>query len=1171
MIGKLLRALFLFSISFILLSSSSFALVNKPTIDSILSENLELVVHAKSTDEASVLYAFQVQRDGQWIWFSSTTSDASAANWAIDNPIHIGTYGDMVNALQPNTTYNLRAKVKVNGEESDFSDVVSGLTQPDQPMPTEQWNGNTVRISWSPVAGAKSYYIEGYYTDMANNTKYFGEIFTSSTSYEVNFQDAIPASQANLIVGSSNDGIGVGPRNMSSFAIATLQPPVLITAEALGVDKIKVKWQPYSDSSKIDGFYIYLEDLYGDSDITTISNPNTTEAIIDGLTPGRGYTVEAAAYRGYAMSDFSNLYVATNRISSLSSFTLETVGTDKLKAKWQLYDNKDQLDHFNVIYDTDTVVGIIKIGDLTTTECIIERLFPNTKYDVYVRGYKGDIGGDISDILTRYTLAKDPKITSVFPNSFYYIGIKEAPGNGYEIDGTVSTAENPAGTKYAINVAGSGWMTGYDCVNSYSSSEVWFEMPEIKGFYPFYLLQNVPNKTLTFLLKARNGDGIETASTSESATTAPGPPTSITITNVSTNSAYVSWNASPGAQWYNILFKNMPEKPNDLGSNFTSECSYSLNDLNSSTTYEVYIEPFVGVNNYYGHPDVTWVDGGISPPATFETLYTTGIASVDAMCDPNYFNGFPVRGYFTQTNLYPDKDTGAQYAVQINNLGTWVWLDGNGGMSEGTDPIWQPITMWPCNFLFANNNYQFRSKVKHSDSSISNFSDIVSATTPPEAPKKITINSLTPTSITFTWDKPAGAVQYFVRIVGITEEAGNIWRTTQNTFTCKNLIPNYKYDMIEVAAWGDFRKFFSGSEFLPWWHLGMRCYSKSFTTPPLPVSSSPPPAASASSSSTTTAIQVSWSSSISTSSLKKKSSLTPSDVSSSGTEYYCENTTAGSNSGWITGTSWSCTGLQKETNYSFRVKARASGVESDWTDLGTITTKGTTTAEVRSGGVGLSTGDVVGKGSEIVVEIAKPTVETSSLSGISKSSLTTSSISLLNVKVSIDGIVVTDGDKGSYDSIEELADKYLIKYKIKSSLSSGAHEVKVEAEDTAGTVYERDITGLTAVSSTTTSTVGQTLVYPSPYNPSKGNLSITYTLANEKDVTIYIFDSTARVVWKSSYAKGTTGGSTGYNAVEWNGMSLFGSVVANGMYLLRVVETGTSNVIGKTSFGVLKM
>lgn len=61
----------------------------------------------------------------------------------------------------------------------------------------------------------------------------------------------------------------------------------------------------------------------------------------------------------------------------------------------------------------------------------------------------------------------------------------------------------------------------------------------------------------------------------------------------------------------------------------------------------------------------------------------------------------------------------------------------------------------------------------------------------------------------------------------------------------------------------------------------------------------------------------------------------------SGTEYYIENTTAGTNSGWTTDTSWTSTGLNCGTAYSFKVKARnADSVETSYSSVVSASTGG---------------------------------------------------------------------------------------------------------------------------------------------------------------------------------------------------------------------------------------
>ena len=58
-----------------------------------------------------------------------------------------------------------------------------------------------------------------------------------------------------------------------------------------------------------------------------------------------------------------------------------------------------------------------------------------------------------------------------------------------------------------------------------------------------------------------------------------------------------------------------------------------------------------------------------------------------------------------------------------------------------------------------------------------------------------------------------------------------------------------------------------------------------------------------------------------------------------GTQYYVENQTKGTNSGWITTTNWTSSSLSPETAYSFRIKARnANNVETGWYTAGSQST-----------------------------------------------------------------------------------------------------------------------------------------------------------------------------------------------------------------------------------------
>ena len=66
-----------------------------------------------------------------------------------------------------------------------------------------------------------------------------------------------------------------------------------------------------------------------------------------------------------------------------------------------------------------------------------------------------------------------------------------------------------------------------------------------------------------------------------------------------------------------------------------------------------------------------------------------------------------------------------------------------------------------------------------------------------------------------------------------------------------------------------------------------------------------------------------------------------------GIQYYCENTTKGTNSSWTTNLYWNSTGMSDCTTYHFRVKAKnGDGIETGWTDLGNQKTIGCTSLQV---------------------------------------------------------------------------------------------------------------------------------------------------------------------------------------------------------------------------------
>jgi len=133
------------------------------------------------------------------------------------------------------------------------------------------------------------------------------------------------------------------------------------------------------------------------------------------------------------------------------------------------------------------------------------------------------------------------------------------------------------------------------------------------------------------------------------------------------------------------------------------------------------------------------------------------------------------------------------------------------------------------------------------------------------------------------------------------------------------------------------------------------------------------------------------------------------------------------------------------------------------------------------------------------------------------------------------------------------------------SLTSGSHTIQIKALDlnnnssTYVQTLEVDTGEIKAVSA---------FVFPNPYNPNQGKAKFAYQLNRDANVTLYLFNEINQLVWQRSFPAGGNGGQTGYNEIEWDGVTDFGEQAGNGAYFLRIVSGG--KVISKVKVAVLK-
>jgi thermitase len=95
-----------------------------------------------------------------------------------------------------------------------------------------------------------------------------------------------------------------------------------------------------------------------------------------------------------------------------------------------------------------------------------------------------------------------------------------------------------------------------------------------------------------------------------------------------------------------------------------------------------------------------------------------------------------------------------------------------------------------------------------------------------------------------------------------------------------------------------------------------------------------------------------------------------------------------------------------------------------------------------------------------------------------------------------------------------------------------------------------------------------TYAAPNPFDRQEiSQITINYWLSGNFNAKIYIFDSSAGLVWFENYNAGENGGKAGENNPSWDGKDMRGANVANGVYLYQIIAG--QKVIGRGKIIVL--
>jgi len=182
-------------------------------------------------------------------------------------------------------------------------------------------------------------------------------------------------------------------------------------------------------------------------------------------------------------------------------------------------------------------------------------------------------------------------------------------------------------------------------------------------------------------------------------------------------------------------------------------------------------------------------------------------------------------------------------------------------------------------------------------------------------------------------------------------------------------------------------------------------------------------------------------------------------------------------------------------------------------------------------------------------------------------------LELKSIYFYLNGQKVTDGTAANrgYDYFSSTQERAY--YRPKQKLSPGVYTLKVTARNTRGVEGSAELTNLmVAAVAEEAKLLAPPLVYPGIANPEKEPIYFSWKLNKPARIHLYVYNLARNLVWEKIYEEGSEGGNAGYNEVLWNGITVFGRMVENGVYFYQVVEEkeGARRVLGRGRFTVFR-
>lgn len=660
-----------------------------------------------------------------------------------------------ITGLNPNTSYAYQMCSKSADGSSAFSTSRTIKTAVKKPaIPTnivKSATETTATISWGAVSDATGYII------VFNGTTY------SVTSTSKTFT-GLTAGKGYAFKLCSTNSSATG--DYSSEYTVTTPAKAPTTVSATSTDKsITVTWSAVSGAA---GYKVKCNDVYA----TAVST--ATSCTVSNLTPNTSYTYQVCCTSVDGEGSYSTAKTIKTQVEKPAAPAILTRTSTENSAKitWSPVSGATG---YTLLFNNRTYSL-----SSSTTSYTVTGLSANTAYEFQMRTINSGATGDYGTV---YKITTTPYAPS------------NASATADEKSATVTWGAVTGATNYDLlfnnieyntsltskTVTGLSANTSYtyqvrsrnaDGMSSYSSSKtvrttptapaaptekstqtsITITWPAVSGATSYDIEFNgtvytvttnsktfsnlTPGTSYTYRVRSNNAYGSSSYSSQFTVKTLPNPPavpTGVTVSNITTTSLTVKWNASSGATGYEVSVNNLIYS--------STSTSITITGLSSNTSYTCRVR----AKN----------DGGTSAYSTSVVVKTLLAAP------PTPTNITATATYNTATVSWSASKDASEYEIQFN------------GTTYTTTSCQKTFTG-----LSANTSYSYRLRAKNSagTSAYTAYLNVKTTVQPPATPTNVRATA-TADTVTIQWVSVSGATGYDVLFNGMLFEVSTISKT----------------------------------------------------------------------------------------------------------------------------------------------------------------------------------------------------------------------------------------------------------------------------------------------------------------------------------------------------------------------------------------------------------